>query len=285
MEDHREVKASKAINGESEAMVPFLKWPGGKRWFVQKHLNLLPKQYDRYIEPFLGGAAVFFNLRPANAILSDANSELIATYLAIKDNWKAVLNEMRRHHRNHSSSYYYVVRDSKPKKPHTRAARFLYLNRTCWNGLYRVNQQGRFNVPIGTRTNVVRDSDNFEAVSASLQKATLLAADFEEVIGLTGKGDLLFIDPPYTVKHNSNNFLKYNQDLFSWSDQIRLRDCVVQACARDAQVVMTNANHSSIRQLYRKAFTMLTAKRRSDIAADSNKRNYAQELILINTGN
>ena len=191
---------------------------------------------------------------------------------------------MRRHHRNHSSSYYYVVRDSKPKKPHTRAARFLYLNRTCWNGLYRVNRQGRFNVPIGTRTNVVRDNDNFEAVSASLQKATLLAADFEEVIGLTGKGDLLFIDPPYTVKHNSNNFLKYNQDLFSWSDQIRLRDCVVQACARGAQVVMTNADHSSIRQLYRKAFTMLTAKRRSDIAADSNKRNYAQELIIISTG-
>ena len=276
-------KVSKAINREPQATVPFLKWAGGKRWLVRKHLDLLPKQYDRYIEPFLGSAAVFFSLQPGKAILSDANSELIETYLVIKDDWKAVLKEMRRHHRNHSSSYYYVVRDSKPTKPHTRAARFMYLNRTCWNGLYRVNRQGRFNVPIGTRTSVVRKRDNFAAVSAALQKATLLAADFERVIRLTGKGDLLFIDPPYTVKHNSNNFLKYNQDLFSWSDQIRLRDCVVQACARGAQVVMTNANHESIRRLYRQAFTLLTTKRRSDIAADSNKRNRAEELIIIGT--
>src|SRR5688500_9370669 len=119
-------------------MIPFLKWVGGKRWFINKHVDLVPQKYDRYIEPFLGSGTVFFYLQPSKAILGDLNSDLISTYQAIKDNWKAVDKLLQIHHKNHNQTYYYQVRNEEKNDLLEKAARFIYLNRTCFNGIYRV---------------------------------------------------------------------------------------------------------------------------------------------------
>jgi DNA adenine methylase len=267
--------------GKSEIVVPFLKWAGGKRWLVSSYPELLNRSYKRYIEPFLGSGAVYFHLAPERSILADRNEELIETYQALRDAWHSVERELAKHHRNHSKNYYYAIRDSKPRTAHTRAARFIYLNRTCWNGLYRVNLNGKFNVPVGTKTNVVLESDNFRTVSNLLKTADLRAGDFEPIINEAGQDDLLFVDPPYTVKHNLNGFVKYNETLFSWEDQIRLRDCIRLATTRGASVVLTNAYHQSVRKLYKGIGQHRRLKRASVLAADSEKRKLCDELLVI----
>lgn len=266
--------------GDNDIILPFLKWAGGKRWLVSSYSDLLTFPYKRYIEPFLGSGAVFFHLTPKKAILADSNKELIKTYQAIKDDWKGVKRELQKHHCNHSKKYYYAVRGSNPRTPHTKAARFIYLNRTCWNGLYRVNLHGEFNVPIGTKTNVILDTDDFEAISKLLKNADLRVGDFESVISLAGPGDLVFVDPPYTVKHNLNGFVKYNEKLFSWDDQIRLKECLTQAKQRGARIVVTNAFHDSVKRLYRGFGEFLTLTRSSIIAASSARRKECEELVI-----
>lgn len=131
--------------------IPFLKWAGGKRWFVEHTADLIPTFSGRYFEPFLGSGAIFFHLSPKGAVLSDSNTDLIKTYQAIRDDWEAVLFLLELHHRKHCKDYYYSIRSSEPSDKVEAAARFIYLNRTCWNGLYRVNLKGKFNVPIGTK--------------------------------------------------------------------------------------------------------------------------------------
>jgi DNA adenine methylase Dam len=143
---------------------PFLKWAGGKRWLVKRHLDSIPVSYNRYIEPFLGSAAMFFFLEPREAILADLNPELIAAYSAIKYNWKGVALLLASYQRWHCKAFYYDIRNSQPPSESARVARFIYLNRTCWNGLYRVNLRGEFNVPKGTKENVVLKADNFRRV-------------------------------------------------------------------------------------------------------------------------
>lgn len=265
---------------QREIVLPFLKWAGGKRWLVSAYPELLELSFNRYIEPFLGSGAVFFHLAPARSILSDQNIDLINTYKAIKDDWRSVADELRRHHLNHNKNYYYAVRDSRPRAAHTKAAKFIYLNRTCWNGLYRVNLHGEFNVPIGTKQNVILETDNFEAISHMLKNADLRAGDFEKTMELAGEGDLVFVDPPYTVKHNLNGFVKYNEKLFSWEDQERLRDSVIQASDRGASVVVSNANHRSVQELYKGIGTKKILTRSSVLAADSKNRGRYQELII-----
>ena len=177
---------------------------------------------------YFGSGAVFFALRPKSSILSDVNKELIETYLAIKNDWDRVFNVLKIHHKNHNAKYYYKIRNSKPKTLFSRAARFIYLNRTCWNGLYRVNLKGEFNVPIGTKTAVLLETDDF-VVSQLLQNAQLIHNDFEVIVDQAEDGDLLFVDPPYTVKHSDNGFIKYNEELFHWDDQVRLSKCLNRA--------------------------------------------------------
>lgn len=259
---------------------PFLKWAGGKRWLVANHSSVFPADYKRYIEPFVGSGAIFFGLKPRSAILADINIELIACYNAIKDDWQRVTNELTKHQRLHNKDYYYKIRDYSPRDLYKRAARFIYLNRTCWNGLYRVNLKGKFNVPIGTKSSVLTDADDFEALSKLLSMAEILVSDFEHVVNQASKGDFLFVDPPYTVKHNLNGFIKYNERLFSWDDQIRLRDSLVRAKERGASIVLTNANHASVRELYKASFELNTVTRHSVIAADSSKRKKCEELIV-----
>lgn len=207
---------------EASSLQPFLKWAGGKRWFTRRHDELLPKKFNRYIEPFLGSGAVFFALCPREAILADSNSNLIATYRAIKENWNLVRRYLVQHQRLHSRTHYYESRGKLLRSPSARAAQFLYLNRACWNGLYRVNLKGEFNVPIGTKETIVFEDDDFEAIARALKPANLLCSDFESTIALAQGDDFIFVDPPYTINHNANGFLKYNEKIFTWRDQERL---------------------------------------------------------------
>jgi len=259
---------------------PILKWAGGKRWLVGQEGNLFPSEYTRLVEPFAGGAAVFFNLAPQLAWLNDLNSNLIDTYAAIADDWRGVLEELEVHQRKHCAQYYYEVRSSSPRLEKNKAAKFIYLNRTCFNGLYRVNLKGEFNVPIGTKSQVLLPGDNFEAASALLKKTKLTNSDFERVIDETVTSDFLFVDPPYTVRHNFNGFIKYNEKLFSWADQVRLRDSLFRASARGVTVVVSNADHQSIRELYSESTVMKVATRKSVMAASASYRKTTTELLI-----
>lgn len=265
-----------------KTMTPFLKWPGGKRWFVSGYAHLLPMTFNRYIEPFLGGGSVFFHLKPTQSILSDLNAELIATYEAIRDEWLTLNERLASHQSKHDDDYYYTVRESKPRLSVTKAARLIYLNRTCFNGIYRVNLDGKFNVPKGSKDAVVLETDDFKGAAELLSNAEILASDFEPVVDRSQKNDLVFADPPYTVRHNVNGFLKYNEQLFSWEDQVRLADALARARSRGVKIVSTNANHQSIRDLYmERDFTLKVVSRYSSISADPKSRKQFEELVII----
>jgi len=234
---------------------------------------------ERYIEPFLGSGAVFFHVKPARAILSDVNSDLISAYQALKSNWSDVETGLRNHASQHAKEHYYATRSaSKTGSLTEEAARLIYLNRTCWNGLYRVNRQGRFNVPIGTKTSVVLDTDNFRQTADALRGVDLNCCDFEVTIDRALGDDFIFVDPPYTVQHNLNGFIKYNEKLFSWDDQIRLRDALVRADRRGARILMTNADHESIHKLYEGVFHLESASRNSVLAGRGGNRGSVTEL-------
>ncbi len=260
--------------------IPFLKWAGGKRWLTGEIRSLVRLPIVRYVEPFLGGGSVFFDLRPKSAVLSDLNENLINSYAAIQQDWTRVDDYLIEHQLHHCFDYYYRVRGELSGDMFERAARFIYLNRTCWNGLYRVNKRGQFNVPIGTKSSVLLESDSFSAVADALKDVVLSACDFERTIDAAMEGDLIFADPPYTVKHNVNGFLKYNEKIFSFQDQIRLRDALVRAKTRGARVVATNAFHESVIELYAGDFNLGYASRFSVIASAADKRRECEELII-----
>ncbi len=263
-------------------MSPFLTWAGGKRWFVQKHAELLPKTFNRYIEPFLGGGSVFFHLQPSQAILGDINPDVVAAYQGIKENWKSLKLSLQYHQRNHSDEHYYQVRSKVPSKVFQRASRMIYLNRTCFNGIYRVNLNGEFNVPRGSKNSVIFGNDSFENVAKLLEKADIRLADFEVLINEAEAGDFVFADPPYTVRHNLNGFVKYNEKLFSWHDQERLAEALIRARDRGVIIASTNASHPSVHDLYKnKRFSLITTSRFSSISASSGSRKQFEELIIL----
>lgn len=269
---------SRSLN---QTVEPFLKWAGGKRWLVASDALPIPAQYERYLEPFLGGAAIFFRLRPQRAVLSDLNAELIELYRMVRDDPKGLRRELAKHNALHCKEHYYNMRASKPESALDRAARTLYLNRTCWNGLYRVNLKGEFNVPIGTKNTVLFADETFEHASKALSRAEILCSDFEETIHMATAGDFIFIDPPYTVQHNFNGFVKYNEKIFGWSDQIRLRDAVRLAVARGASVAITNADHESIRELYRGICDYRSLNRASVLAGKRDRRGPTTEALFF----
>lgn len=258
----------------------FLKWAGGKRWLIPELQRHLPASFNRYIEPFLGGGAVFFALRPTSATLSDLNGDLIELYQVVRDHPQQLRELLLDHEQKHTKDYYYSIRSDVPTAKIERAARTLYLNRTCFNGLYRVNKKGEFNVPIGTKTTVVFPGEDFNAYSAALVSADLIVADFEEVIDDAEDGDLVYVDPPYTVAHNMNGFLKYNDHIFSWSDQERLRSAISRAAERGAMVIASNANHESIKDLYSGLGIHHEVTRYSVIAGPVAKRNPTSEVLM-----
>lgn len=264
-------------------MKPFLNWAGGKRWLVAHHADVFPSATLRHVEPFVGSGAVFFQREPGEALLSDYNSQLIDAYIAVRDDPEAVLAALRRHKLAHSKDYYYQVRAMRPRAAATSAARLIYLNRTCWNGLYRVNLKGEFNVPKGSKDSVLFPDDDFAAWSKVLAGTTLVARDFEQTVEQANAGDFLYVDPPYTVQHNMNNFVKYNEHIFSWADQERLASCLHSASARGAHILISNADHESIHRLYaHSAWVIERVVRKSRLAADSSRRGGTTEVIISN---
>lgn len=262
-------------------MKPFIKWAGGKRWLVADPTFQIPSYTGRYIEPFLGGGAMFFYAKPKHALLADLNPRLVEVYTVIRDDWRRVFVELKRLQRLHGRDFYYEERSRVRLLPHTRAAQFLYLNRTCFNGLYRENLKGQFNVPIGTKDRVIFDDEDFDGISKALSVAEILASDFEETISKADDGDLIFADPPYTTAHNMNGFVKYNQNIFSWQDQIRLKDSILAAVDRGAKVILTNADHESIRDLYKSKGTYRAVDRASVMAGKSEFRTGTTEALYV----
>ncbi|WP_309338644.1 Dam family site-specific DNA-(adenine-N6)-methyltransferase [Stenotrophomonas sp.] len=274
-------------SARKEALVtctPFLKWAGGKRWLSPLAPVLREFAPRRYFEPFLGSGAMYFALQPSRAVLSDANASLIETYVSIRDDWQSVWRHLTAHDRQHCDEYYYRVREMVPRTAATRAAQFIYLNRTCWNGLYRVNRSGRFNVPVGSKSRALLDTDNFALTASVLSAAQIRNDDFADVIAAAGAGDLIFADPPYTVRHQFNGFVKYNQKLFSWDDQVRLCRALEAALDRGASVVCTNADHTSIRELYGERFGVIGLSRFSSIAGRGGSRGSYAEVLIYGQG-
>lgn len=263
----------------NETVLPFLKWAGGKRWLAQKYPDVFNVDFGTYIEPFLGSGSIFFYLQPKKAILADKNKDLIDTYIEVKNNWSAVYQQLMKHQKNHTKKYYYKTRQKTPLGRSAKAAWFIYLNSTCWNGLYRVNLNGVFNVPIGTKLRVPFTREDLEKTSNLLKHANLYCEDFEKTINRSKKDDLVFADPPYTVKHNNNNFVKYNETLFSWSDQIRLSACLNMVAKNGVKVILTNACHKEVKVLYSTMFTK-TVNRRSVISGLSSGRGVYEELLI-----
>lgn len=262
-------------------MKPFIKWAGGKRWLVESRSLKIPPYSGRYIEPFLGSGAIFFYAQPKKAILSDLNSRLIEVYLAIRDHWPRVEAELRKLQRLHNKEFYYQERSRKRRRSYTRAAQFLYLNRTCYNGLYRENLRGQFNVPIGTKDRIVFENENFSKISEALKECEILSCDFETTIDRAEAGDFVFADPPYTTAHNMNGFIKYNQNIFSWRDQIRLKEAISAAVSRGAKVMLTNADHINIRDLYDGMGSYHSMKRATVIAGQSQFRRNTTEALYV----
>lgn len=264
-----------------DMLAPFLKWPGGKRWLVSKYQHYLPKRYNRYLEPFFGGGSVFFWLKPSNSIISDVNPELINLILIMRDFPNELATELIKHQENHTDNYYYEIRDSIFEADIEKAARFLYLNRTCYNGMYRVNRNGEFNVPKGTKDSFLYDIEQFSNYSDLLRNSEILCSDFGNVIDRAAEGDLVFADPPYTIAHNQNSFNKYNEKLFTWEDQLRLLDSLSNARERGARILSTNANFDQLRNLYLdENFYVSVVKRHSSIAGNPKKRGDQEEIII-----
>jgi DNA adenine methylase len=258
----------------------FLKWAGGKRWLVDRNSGLFPQVFERYFEPFVGSGAVLFALSPPRGQISDSNAELINLYKTMKSAPEDLMRSLKRRSKNHCTNYYYEVRASQPRDRVEQASRTLYLNRTCWNGLYRVNRQGEFNVPRGTKDSVIFAHDDFSAVAKVLRRIQIRCCDFEEAIDCTKRNDFLFVDPPYTVRHNNNGFLKYNEAIFTWSDQIRLNAAIARARTRGVKILITNANHRPLRDLYRSLGVLYTLPRESVISGSAHGRKTTSELAV-----
>jgi DNA adenine methylase len=259
-------------------LVPPLKWAGGKRWLVNRLADKLPLHH-RLIEPFAGSAAMLFRLQPASAIIADCNAELINVYECIRDSPSRLYEAMKSHAEHHSKDYYYTVRSNVPSCDVAMAARTLYLNRTCWNALYRVNKKGEFNVPIGTKTRVLMDSDDFRGTSTLLHRCDISVSDFSETISRAGNGDLIFADPPYFSNSVKGTFVKYNASTFCWADQERLSEDLLKAHSRGAQFVLTNTAASELVELYGAAGHLSRVSRQTVISGSAKGRGEAQELL------
>ncbi len=261
---------------------PFLRWAGGKRWFL-KYLDQFTgtTKFNNFHEPFLGSGAVFLESKfSKKAYLSDLNKELIETYIAVRDEVENIICELRKF--KNTEEDYYKIRESKFKSDYKRAAKFIYLNQTSFNGIYRVNLKGEYNVPFGFRNKDFFEPQNLRAVSKILEKAVIDSSDFSIVTSRIKKNDLVFLDPPYTVSHNNNGFIKYNQKLFSLDDQYRLSALIDIIKNKEAYYILTNAAHSKIEEIFGKGDKQTKLKRASLIGGLNANRGKYEELIITN---
>lgn len=257
-----------------------LKWPGGKRLLLPHLIPFFGEIEGRYYEPFIGGGAVFAGIGPSNATIADANPELTNCYEQIKENVHAVAKALATW--PNTEVMYYKIRSICSDDPTIRAARLIYLTTLSFNGIYRQNLAGMFNVPYGHKTHIeLPKLEYLTKVSLLLKETQIRTGDFEETVADAGWGDCVYFDPPYTVAHKNNGFVKYNAKIFSWSDQRRLASFAERLSSRGCVVVISNADHPSIIELY-KSFRMVRVQRYSIIAASSSKRRQISECIFTN---
>lgn len=273
----------RVLDSPGVGITPLLKWPGGKRFLLPHLRRFVPRYFQRYFEPFVGSAALFFDLCPSGAHLSDKNIELINFLQVVRDDPNGLMAAVSK--LQNSSEEYYRIRDSCPHAPRGRAARFVYLSNLSFNGIYRVNRKGQFNVPYGQRSHYqpLRSQHLLEA-SNVLATAAIVALDFEEALAEAGAHDFVYLDPPYTVVHGSNGFLRYNQRVFSWMDQARLARLVRELHDRGCYILLSNADHPSIQRLYESYLATYRVARISRIAADSRHRRSVTEMLFTNIG-
>lgn len=258
---------------------PFLKWVGGKRQLIPAMEVMLPERFSRYFEPFVGGGALFFHLKPRFAVLADINHELVDCYRAVRDCVDEVLQDLRQH--RHDEDYYYAVREQRPQdlELHRRASRTIFLNRTGFNGLYRVNRSGKFNVPFGRYSNpVLCDEDNLRACSQQLGAAHIDTLPFDEVEEMAGPGDLVYFDPPYVPASATANFTAYAADGFHLRDQERLAEMVKRMGGRGVNVMVSNSDTPLTRELY-EGLHLHRVMARRNINSDTKGRGAVPELL------
>lgn len=235
----------------------FLRWVGGKRLLIHRLLDYLPPDYQtkKYHEPFAGAANLFFRLAPLSANLSDLNEHLIESYKSVRDNHTTVAAYLQSHRQNNSEEYYYKVRElyNRSSFGPAQAARFIYLNRTCFNGVFRVNTSGKFNVPYGNKRNPLFPTrTELARVSAVLTRTRLFVASYENALERVNKSEFVYLDPPYPPLNGTSFFTHYTRDRFDDRDQERLAASVRDLHERGALFLMTNADLPAIRHLYRK---------------------------------
>lgn len=259
---------------------PFLRWAGGKNWLV-KHLHEIKPTFRNYHEAFLGGGSVFFYLNPSKkAFLSDLNKDLIGTYKSLKLNVHEVIEVLKTF--ENSPDDYYRIRAHSFESEEEKAAKFIFLNQTSYNGIYRVNLRGEYNVPFGYRNKDFLNEKGLLKCHRALQKAELFDGDFAAITENVKKGDLVFLDPPYTVSHNLNGFIKYNEHLFSLEDQHRLSQVIDSIKRKGAFYILTNAAHHKVDEIFEKGDRRLELFRANLIGGANAKRGATSEYMFTN---
>lgn len=271
---------------ENIILKPFLRWAGGKTWLLKDIYNYLPEKFNNYYEPFLGGGSVYIHLKSSGkiqneAFLSDRNTDLINAYNVIKYNSFELIRILKEY--KNEKEFYYFLRDQKYSNDIQKAAQFIFLNRTSFNGVYRVNLRGEYNVPYGFKEyKALFDFGNLLKLVDIFQDASFASCDFEETLDKVQKGDLVFLDPPYTVAHENNGFIKYNQKIFAWEDQERLVEYIELIKAKQAYFILTNAVHFNINNLFQKVGSKHILNRYSVVGGKGAKREEISEYIFTN---
>jgi DNA adenine methylase len=263
---------------------PPIKWAGGKSQLLSQFIPLFPERIEYYIEPFLGGGAVFFYLLPSKAVLIDSNEELVNFYKVVQGNLTDLLKDLEKHENTREYFYQIRVADVNEMTEVERASRFLYLNKTAYNGLYRVNRNGQFNVPFGNyKKPKIKDEENLKQVSKALQGAEILTGDFELVLKYAQKGAFIYLDPPYHPLSVTASFTSYTSNDFGVEDQKRLAEVFRILDQKDCLVMLSNSDTPLIRELYR-GYNITKVYARRAINCKGNKRGVITELVIRNYG-
>lgn len=259
---------------------PFLKWAGGKTQLLEPILTRFPQNFGRYHEPFLGGGAVFFALEPQRGVLSDINGDLIDAYRCLRDDVDGVIAALRKHRPTEAHFYRVRAQNSDSMSEIQSAARTIYLNRTCFNGLYRVNRKGQFNVPYGRYDNpTICNDQNLRLVSEALQGVDINVASAFQVGRRARRGDMVYFDPPYDPVSSSASFTSYAKQPFGRDEQAHLAELFARLANRGVHVMLSNSNTRFIRQLY-KGFRIHRVHARRAINSRADRRGTVAEVII-----
>ena len=272
---------------------PFVKWAGGKRQLLAELEKNFPKQFGTYFEPFLGGGAVLFDLLTKKPNLkcsvSDLNSDLVLAYVTIRDKLGRLIESLENHSKNYhkdSTGYYYEVRKQEPKSQIEKVSRLLFLNKTCFNGLYRVNSKGKFNVPLGRYTNPnIVNRENLTTASKFLQseKIKISCRDFESILKDAKKGDFVYFDPPYQPVSDTANFTSYTHRDFTEDDLQRLADLANQLNSKGSHVLLSNSNTKIVKKIFSsKKWKIKEISVNRAINSNSQKRTGHKEVLIKN---